>query len=87
MTALFILLGVAAALCGIICWLIVLIDAFNSALWKGLVAIFCCQPYLIYYGIVEFQHEKKWQILLGWWLSTTIAAAFFTLGGVAIPGR
>ena len=53
------------SLAAFVCWLIILIDAFKNEIWKGVVGLLC-GLYLLYYGFVEFQHEKKSQILMAW---------------------
>jgi translocator protein len=59
------LLALLFALVGIGCAVVILIDAFKDAVWKGLVALLCgC--YMLYYAFFEFDHEHKWLILLGW---------------------
>ncbi|MGE0001793.1 MAG: hypothetical protein AB7F50_01800 [Fimbriimonadaceae bacterium] len=44
--------------------IIVIIDAFKSAVWKGIVALIC-GLYWLYYAFAEFQHPKKWPIVIG----------------------
>ncbi len=55
-----------------ICGIIIIISAFKSAIWKGILCLFTCGIYLLYYAIVEFEHEKKWLIVLGWLLPTIL---------------
>ena len=55
------------SLLGLVCAIIILIDAFKDAIWKGLVGLLC-GLYLLYYAFVEFDHEHKWLIILGWLL-------------------
>jgi len=50
-------------LAGIAGWLIILIDAFQDEIWKGILGLFC-GLYLLYYGVAEFEHEHKWLIVL-----------------------
>jgi hypothetical protein len=59
------IIGILFTIVAFVCGLIILIDAFKSALWKGLVGLFCAL-YLLYYGFAEFKHEKKGLILAGW---------------------
>jgi hypothetical protein len=54
----------AGAIIGLICSIIIIIDAFKNEVWKGLLYLFCA-PYALYYMFAEFQHEKKVQIILG----------------------
>ncbi|MCS5643071.1 MAG: hypothetical protein NZ807_07380 [Dehalococcoidia bacterium] len=48
-----------------ICLIIILISAFQDEVWKGLLCIFSCGLYWLYYALLEFQHEKKGLILVG----------------------
>ena len=73
--------GVFAA-AGFICWLIILVDSFNNAVWKGLVSLCCCQLYTLYYAFFEFDHEHKWLIVLGWLLFEGFGGALMSAGGV-----
>lgn len=59
MTALILLLAVASFWCSII----IVIDMFGDEVWKGLVGL-ACGLYLVYYALVEFDHERKWPIVL-----------------------
>lgn len=68
------ILSLAIGLIGLVCWLIILIDAFKDEIWKGIVGLLC-GLYLLYYAIVEFDHERKWLIVLGWLFAGGIAAA------------
>ena len=72
-----------AAICGIvslICAIIILIDAFKNEIWKGIVGLLC-GLYLLYYAIVEFQHEKKWLIIAGFVVGSILANVFAMMGG------
>jgi len=61
------IVGILLSLLGLVCAIIILIDAFKDAIWKGLVGLLC-GLYLLYYAFVEFDHEHKWLIILGWLL-------------------
>lgn len=56
------LLGLALSLVSLVCGIIIIIDAFNDEVWKGIVALLFW-PYLLYYAFAEFEHEKKVLIL------------------------
>ncbi len=56
-------LGGLLGIVSFVCWLIVLIQAFNDSLWKGILALLC-GLYWLYYAIFEFTHEHKWAIVL-----------------------
>lgn len=75
----FTILGLIFLLLGIVCGIVILIDAFNDELWKGLVGLFC-GLYLLYYALFEFDHEKKWLIIAGWLLGGTIGGVLYRLG-------
>ncbi len=54
------ILGLIAA----VCLIVIIVDAFKNSIVKGLISLFC-GIYAIYYGIVEFEHEYKWPIVIG----------------------
>ncbi|MCW5936279.1 MAG: hypothetical protein KIT11_03105 [Fimbriimonadaceae bacterium] len=65
------ILGSLFAIVSLVCSIIILIDAFKSAIWKGIVGILC-GLYLLYYGIVEFKHPNKTVILAVWLISAIL---------------
>jgi hypothetical protein len=58
---------------GFLACLVILVHAFKDEIWKGLLCLFC-GPYWLYYSIFDFEHEKKWPIVLLALLGTIIAA-------------
>lgn len=60
---LFTLLAAILGIAALVCYIIVVIDAFKNAIWKGIVSLLC-GLYWLYYAIAEFQHPKKWTIVL-----------------------
>ena len=58
------LLAGLAGIAGIICWIVILIEAFQDELWKG-VLFFLCGLYALYYALFEFEHENKWLLVIG----------------------
>lgn len=66
--AIVIIFGIVSFICSII----VLIDAFEDEIWKGLLAL-VIPFYLLYYALVEFEHERKWLIVGGMLLSTLVS--------------
>lgn len=81
------ILGMLISIVGLVCFIIILIDAFKNAVWKGILGIFCFL-YLIYYAFAEFQHEKKGLIIAGWLLPWIIGYGLMTAGGLmALGGR
>lgn len=63
----FIALSGIFGLIGLICWLIILVDAFKDSILKGLFGLLC-GLYLLYYAIFEFEHKNKWAIVILWLL-------------------
>ncbi|MEO7453263.1 MAG: hypothetical protein ABIV13_00690 [Fimbriimonadales bacterium] len=70
------ILGVIGAIVGLVCWLIILVDAFQDEIWKGLLGLIC-GLYLLYYAIVEFEHANKWPIVLGYLLGSALSGIGF----------
>lgn len=73
-SGLMLILGAVGAVVSLVCLVIILVHAFQDELWKGLVGLFC-MLYLVYYAIVEFDHERKWLIVLGWILGAVLSGA------------
>ena len=57
-------LSLVFGLAGLVCSIIILIDAFEDALWKGLLCLFC-GLYGLYFALAEFDHKNKWLIVAG----------------------
>lgn len=74
------ILGILFGLAGFVCGIIILIDAFKSEWWKGLLCLVTCGLYMLYYAFVEFKHEKKWLIVAIWLLGGSIGAGLRTMG-------
>lgn len=79
MHLLFGLLAAVAAIVGIVCWIIILIDAFQDSVWKGLL-FFLCGLYGLYYALFEFEHENKWLIVILAFFSSSIAGGLLRFG-------
>ncbi len=58
------LLAIVAWIGGFACGVIILIDAFQDAIWKGIVSLLC-GLYFLYYMLFEFEHDNKWMIVIG----------------------
>jgi hypothetical protein len=56
------------------CWLLILIQAFQDEIWKGIVGLIC-GLYLLIYALFEFEHEYKWAIVLLWLFGSGAATA------------
>ncbi len=75
-----VILAIPFYLVSFVCGIIVLIEAFKDEIWKGIVS-FLCGLYLLYYGLAEFDHEKKPLILLGWLGGGVIGALLVAMSG------
>lgn len=60
-----------AAVC-LVCYFIILIDAFKAAAWKGVLGLLCVF-YMIYYAIFEFKHENKAAIVVTYLVTGLVA--------------
>lgn len=54
-------------------WVIIMIEAFRDAVWKG-VLFLVCGLYALYYAIFDFEHDNKAILLI------------LSLGGSSITG-
>lgn len=86
MGALLMLLGGVFILVGFFCSIIILIDAFQNEVWKGIVYILI-PFYALYYVFAEFQHERKGLILLGVFGGGIAGWILFMVGGVMSAGH
>lgn len=89
MGMLLIALGGLLSLVGTVCAIIVLIAAFQNAIWKGILGFFC-GLYLLYFAFAEWQSDKKGMILAGWLLGGAVGyglimAGTAMMGGGAVP--
>ena len=57
------LAAIAFGIGSLVCTIIILIDMFRDAIWKGIVGLLC-GLYFLYYALFEFDHENKWLIVL-----------------------
>ncbi len=80
MSILFLILAMVCILVAIVCFVIILIDAFKDELWKGIAGLLC-GIYLMYYSLVEFEHEKKFLIVGGWFFGIMLGRGFLYLAG------
>ena len=62
-----------------VCSIIILIAAFQDEVWKGLLCLFSCGLYWLYYTLLEFQHEKKGLILVGVLAPTFLSLLIYAL--------
>lgn len=66
-------------LVSLVCGIIIIIDAFKSAIWKGILCLITCGLFNLYYAIVEFKHDNKWLIVIGWLLPTLLGIVARTM--------
>lgn len=77
----FTILAVISALTSLGCFIVILIDAFDDEIWKGLLGLLF-NLYLLYYAIFEFEHEKKWAVVITWILSAIGTGVFMYLSAL-----
>jgi hypothetical protein len=78
MHAFLLILSILFSLVAFGCGIVVLIDAFYNEVWMGLLAFFV-PIYFAYFAIFEFEHDRKWPIVIGALGGVTVAALFFEL--------
>lgn len=72
------ILSALAAIGGFVCGIIILINAFQDEIWKGVLCLLC-GLYGVYYALFEFEHENKWLIVIGALGGGSIAAGLSSL--------
>ena len=72
MSAILLLLAVVLGIVSLICYIIILIDAFQQEVMQGFLCL-CCSPYMLYYAFARFDHEKKGLILIVWLVSGALS--------------
>ncbi|MBW3622933.1 MAG: hypothetical protein KY468_05930 [Armatimonadetes bacterium] len=68
-------LGWIFQIIALVLFLIIVIDAFKNEIWKGILAFFCCF-YTLYYGLTEYESEKK-TLIVGGWIASVILSGIF----------
>jgi hypothetical protein len=58
--------AIALLMSWVVCWFLILREAYEDEPWKALLG-FVVPIYLLYFGVAEFEHERKWPIVL-WYL-------------------
>jgi hypothetical protein len=81
MAVLFIILAIIASILSLVCTVIILIEAFQDELWKGLLSIFC-GLYYFYYCLFDFERDDKWIFVLGSLGGGAVSAGLLRLAGV-----
>lgn len=84
MAVLLLILGALAALGGLACTLFLLIEAFRDEVWKGSVGMLC-GFYLLYFAIMEWEHDYKWPIILGSFGGSAVAAGLIRTAANFLP--
>lgn len=67
------LIAVVLALVSLGCTIVILVEMFRDEIWKGLVGLFC-GIYFLWYAVLEFEHDRKWPIVIGSLLGGTAAS-------------
>ena len=76
----FIFLGVVCCIAAFVCSIMILIDAFQNEIWKGLLCL-VCGFYSLYYALVEYDAENKWLIVGISLLGGVLGGVFLGMGG------
>jgi len=63
MDALILLLAGGFSIAALVCWVIILIDAFQDSIVKGILCLFC-PLFGLYYALFDFDHDNKWLIIV-----------------------
>ncbi len=63
MGSLLIVVGLLLVLAAAVTSIMILIDAFQNEIWKGLVGLIF-PLYMLYYALFEYDHDHKWPIVL-----------------------
>lgn len=73
-------MGGLAGLASLAAYILILIEAFKDSVVKG---IFCllCGLYMLYFALVDFEHEHKVLVILFWLFGGAIAGALMSMGG------
>jgi hypothetical protein len=82
MQAVYLILAVIFGLAGLAASIYLIIEAFKDEIWKGIVGLLC-GLYLLYWALVEFEHEHKWLIVVVAFGGNAIAYGFAALAGFA----
>ncbi len=76
-----ILISIPAAvfgIAGLVCGIIILIEAFKDEVWKGFVCLLC-GLYMLWYAFTDFDHDNKWAVVAVWLLGSLIASGLMNL--------
>ncbi|MFN3648542.1 MAG: hypothetical protein ACK47B_03085 [Armatimonadota bacterium] len=78
-----IILGGILVLAGAAAWLIILVQAFQNEIWKGIVGLIC-GFYLLYFAIAEMVHPNKWLLIAVWLLAPIVGQFLLGAGGLSL---
>ncbi len=65
MGALFLIIALLFGVGGLVFHILILIDAFQDEIWKGLLGLLC-GLYLLYYALFEYDGDNKVKVVGGW---------------------
>jgi hypothetical protein len=71
--------GLVFQLLSVICFSVVLSDAFKCGLGTG-VAVLLLVPYSVYFGFTRFEHRHRALVLSGWLGAFALAVVFRVAG-------
>jgi hypothetical protein len=74
------ILAAIGGLMTLVCWVIILIHAFQKSVGTGFLAL-CVPCYILYYMFAEFQHPQKGLIIAGYFIGSALTG--FAQVGVA----
>lgn len=80
MEMLFVLASLACSLVGLVCNIIVLVDAFKKDTTTGFLCL-CIPCYILYYMFTSFEHPQKSLIIAGAIGGGVMANVFSAMGG------
>ena len=61
------------------CAIVIIVNAFKDELWKGLLCIFGCGLYIIYYAFIDYDEQYKWPVVGGWIGGSLLGSLFVSL--------
>ena len=79
MGVLLVAVSIVMLMAWVVCWFLILREAYEDETWKALLGFFV-PLYLLYYGIAEFEHDRKWPIVLWYFLGSVIGGLVMQAG-------
>lgn len=83
MTALSVL-GLLLQLVAVVCFVPVLVHAFQRSIGTGVIVL-CLPFYTLYYAFSQFEHRKKGLVLAGWLGAFVLGVVFRFVGAATAP--